>query len=77
MEYQDIIVRKDAGVAVITLNRPEVLNALRPEMRDEIGDAFESFQSDDTVRAVVITGAGRGFCAGGDLRIMNKFKELP
>ncbi len=75
MEYHDIIVRKDAGVAVITLNRPEVLNALRPEMRDEIGDAFESFQSDDTVRAVVITGAGRGFCAGGDLRIMNKFKK--
>jgi len=75
MEYQDIIVRKDVGVAVITLNRPDVLNALRPKMRDEIGDAFESFQKDDTVRAVVITGAGRGFCAGGDLRIMDKLKK--
>jgi len=75
MEYQDIIVRKDVGVAVITLNRPDVLNALRPKMRDEIGDAFESFQKDDAVRAVVITGAGRGFCAGGDLRIMDKLKK--
>ena len=72
MEYQDIIVRQDDGVAVVTLNRPDVLNALRPEMRDEIGDAFEGFQKDETVRAVVLTGAGRGFCAGGDLRLMNQ-----
>jgi 2-(1,2-epoxy-1,2-dihydrophenyl)acetyl-CoA isomerase len=74
MEYQDIIVQKDGAVGVVTLNRPEVLNAFRPQMRDEISHAFESFQHDDTIRAAVITGAGRGFCAGGDMKIMNEVK---
>lgn len=74
MEYQDIIVRRDGNVAVVTLNRPEVLNALRPQMRNDIANAFESFHGDETVRAVVLTGAGRGFCAGGDLRLMTEPK---
>ena len=58
MTYQDIIVSRNNGVAVVTLSRPEVLNALSEAMREEIGTAFESFQDDDTVRAVVITGEG-------------------
>jgi len=74
MEYQDLIIRKEDKVAVVTLNRPEVLNALRPEMRKDIANAFESFHHDDSVRAVVLTGAGRGFCAGGDLRLMTEPK---
>ena len=75
MTYQDIIVSRNNGVAVVTLSRPEVLNALSEAMREEIGTAFESFQDDDTVRAVVITGAGRAFCAGGDLKMFDKLSD--
>ena len=56
------------GVAWITLNRPERLNALTFEVYRELTDAFAALQSDDSVRAVVITGAGRAFCSGGDVR---------
>ena len=75
MHYEDIIVSQDNGVAVVTLNRPEVLNALRKEMREELIVAFENFRKDDMVRAVVITGAGRGFCSGGDLKTFDQFKS--
>jgi enoyl-CoA hydratase/carnithine racemase len=56
------------GVAEITLNRPERLNALTFEVYRELTDAFGALQSDDSVRAVVVTGAGRAFCSGGDVR---------
>ncbi|HEX8162851.1 MAG TPA: enoyl-CoA hydratase family protein [Pyrinomonadaceae bacterium] len=56
------------GVAWITLNRPERLNALTFEVYRELTDAFAALQSDDSVRAVVVTGAGRAFCSGGDVR---------
>lgn len=55
------------GVATITLNRPEVLNALSAALLAELRQAMERAAADDTVRAVVFTGAGRGFCAGADL----------
>ena len=55
------------GVATVTLNRPERLNALTPQMRMELLDVFAEADADDAVRAVVITGAGRGFCAGADM----------
>lgn len=55
------------GVATITLNRPEVLNSCTRSMARELGDALERVASDDDLRAVVLTGAGRGFCAGQDL----------
>lgn len=54
-------------VATITLNRPEQLNAFTGTMMNEIIDAFDLIDADDEVRAVVVTGAGRGFCAGADL----------
>ena len=66
MEYKHILVEKKEGVAMLTLNRPEVLNAWMTEMRDEVGAALESFGTDDEVRVVIITGAGRAFCAGHD-----------
>jgi 2-(1,2-epoxy-1,2-dihydrophenyl)acetyl-CoA isomerase len=55
------------AVAVLTLDRPERLNAINPALRDEIHAALEAACADDQVRALVITGAGRGFCAGADL----------
>jgi enoyl-CoA hydratase/carnithine racemase len=55
------------GVATITLNRPDRLNALNTEMQQALLDAFDRTDGDDGVRAVVVTGAGRAFCAGADL----------
>ena len=66
--YQSIEVTNADGVATITLNRPESLNALNAAMRRELVDALKSMARDDTVRAVVLTGRGRGFCSGADLR---------
>ena len=54
-------------IATITLSRPDQLNAFTPVMRDELIDAFDRADSDDDVRAVVVTGRGRAFCAGADL----------
>ena len=55
------------GVATITLNRPEVLNALTFEIYAQLRDLFEDLRHADAVKAVVITGTGRGFCSGGDV----------
>jgi enoyl-CoA hydratase/carnithine racemase len=67
MEYEQITYAVASGVATITLNRPERLNALTPRMADELIDACDHLDDDDAVRAVVVTGAGRAFCAGADL----------
>ena len=65
--YEQIIYEVADGVATITLNRPDQLNAFTGTMMNEIIDAFDQIDGDDAVRAVVVTGAGRGFCAGADL----------
>lgn len=70
MAYQDIIYTKAEGIATITLNRPDRLNAIVPRMMYEMAEALEDAQNDDEVRVVVITGAGRGFCAGADVKEM-------
>jgi enoyl-CoA hydratase/carnithine racemase len=57
----------DGAVAVVTLNRPEKLNAFIPDMQRLLVEAFDRTDSNDSVRAVIVTGAGRGFCAGADL----------
>ena len=67
MNYDSIVYEVDEGVALITLNRPERLNAWNAHMAAELGSALAATQTDDAVRAVVITGAGRAFCAGQDL----------
>ena len=64
----DVDVTKDAGVLTITLNRPDVLNALNASVHRGLFDALQIAAADETVRAVVITGAGRGFCVGQDLQ---------
>ena len=63
----DILFDVGQGVATITLNRPDVLNSFRRPMATALVEALERVRADDAVRAVVITGAGRGFCAGQDL----------
>jgi 2-(1,2-epoxy-1,2-dihydrophenyl)acetyl-CoA isomerase len=68
--YEHIDVNEDSGIVTITLNRPEKLNALVGHMRRDLAEALEAAGSDRTVRVVVITGAGRAFCAGGDVAFM-------
>lgn len=67
MEYQHVVRRVEAGVLTVTLNRPEVLNSCNRRMAGELRDVFEGAASEDAVRAVLMTGTGRAFCAGQDL----------
>ena len=67
MDYQDITLDISDGIATITLNRPDKLNAFTGRMMHEIIDAFDTTDADDSVKAVIVTGAGKGFCAGADL----------
>jgi 2-(1,2-epoxy-1,2-dihydrophenyl)acetyl-CoA isomerase len=66
--YETLLSQADGGVLTITLNRPEALNALNAVMRRELLGAIKDAGRDAELRAIVITGAGRGFCAGADLR---------
>jgi enoyl-CoA hydratase/carnithine racemase len=67
MSFQEIRYEVAEGVLTITLDRPDRLNAFTPTMARELIEAFDQADADDAVRAVVVTGAGRGFCAGADL----------
>ncbi|MEL6828361.1 MAG: enoyl-CoA hydratase [Pseudomonadota bacterium] len=65
--YQDILTHIEDDILVITLNRPDRLNAWTGQMQAEVQDAIETAGRDDAVRCIVVTGAGRGFCAGADM----------
>jgi enoyl-CoA hydratase/carnithine racemase len=65
-----VLTRHAGGVAVATLNRPEVLNAVDGPMRTDLARMLEQVEADDSIRALILTGAGRGFCAGGDIKGM-------
>jgi enoyl-CoA hydratase/carnithine racemase len=67
MAYERILYEVRDDVALITLNRPDRLNAWTPGMAEELADAFERANADRSVGAMVVTGAGRGFCAGADM----------
>jgi enoyl-CoA hydratase/carnithine racemase len=67
MSYDTLLYDVHDHVATITLNRPDRLNAFNEQMRDELLEVFDRIDADDEVRAVIMTGAGRGFCAGADL----------
>jgi enoyl-CoA hydratase/carnithine racemase len=73
MKYKTIELIKEEGIAIVYLNRPEVLNALNETMKNELIHALKETEEDDSVRAMILTGRGRGFCAGADL---NRFVEV-
>jgi enoyl-CoA hydratase len=72
MELQDLLYEKREHTAWVTLNRPQALNAITPEMIRSLRLAAEDARDDSNIRALVITGAGRGFCAGADIRVMDR-----
>jgi 1,4-dihydroxy-2-naphthoyl-CoA synthase len=72
MVYTDILYGVDDFVATIMLNRPDKLNAWTSEMDADVRRAIESAAADDAVRAIVFTGAGRGFCAGADMSRLSR-----
>ncbi|MCH7743577.1 MAG: crotonase/enoyl-CoA hydratase family protein [Proteobacteria bacterium] len=67
MDYEQIIYDVDENILTITLNRPDKLNAFTGQMLNELLDALDRADADDDVKAIIFTGAGRGFCAGADL----------
>ena len=67
MEFKTLLINKIDGVAVITLNRPEKLNAVNLRMRLEFLELLDDLSVDDEVRVIIVTGAGRAFCAGADI----------
>lgn len=67
MAYETILTSLDSGVLTLTLNRPEALNAYTATMGAELADAFVEADANDDVRVIIVTGAGRGFCAGADM----------
>jgi 2-(1,2-epoxy-1,2-dihydrophenyl)acetyl-CoA isomerase len=67
MNYENILFSIENGIARLTLNRPDKLNSFTTEMHAEVRSALDRVQEDDTARVLVLTGAGRGFCAGQDL----------
>ena len=72
MNYETIILGKKESIATITLNRPERLNAMSRELGQELMSALDDVDNDNEMRVLVITGAGRAFCAGGDTGRINE-----
>ncbi|MBI4283955.1 MAG: enoyl-CoA hydratase [Chloroflexi bacterium] len=77
---EEVIFEKEGNIAIMTLNRPEKLNALTTEMRQPMAEAVAKVHADDDIRVLIVTGAGRGFCAGTDVggqaaRLSGEVKE--
>src|SRR5262245_51730384 len=70
MTYQNIVVRTEGRVGIITLNRPQALNALSSALMDELSDAIDKFEADNEIRCVIITGSEKAFAAGADITEM-------
>ena len=73
--YKCLLYEMKDGVATLTLNRPERLNALGDTLRDDLQDAVTRASDDPEVRVMIVTGAGKGFCSGGDVKAMSERKE--
>lgn len=72
--YQYLIFERKGPVGVVTLNRPEVLNACNPDMHREVQAVMDEAEDDSNIHSIVINGAGRAFCSGSDLRDVSKFQ---
>jgi enoyl-CoA hydratase/carnithine racemase len=73
--YKCLLYEVKDAVATLTLNRPERLNALGDTLREDFHDAVLRASADPEVRVIIVTGAGKGFCSGGDVKAMNEAKE--
>ena len=76
MPYETILYDVDGPVLTITLNRPDKLNAYTAVMGAELADAFQRADQDDQVRVVIVTGAGRAFCAGADINLIHSIRTV-
>ena len=70
MTYNTILVETHDGVGLITLNRPDALNALSPELLGELAEALSAYDADDSIGAIVLTGSEKAFAAGADIKEM-------
>src|SRR3954466_5797883 len=77
MTYSLIDLKVEGAIAILTLNRPEKRNAMSDAMRTEFIDALEHVAADKAIHALVLTGAGKGFCAGGDIAGMQQRMQAP
>jgi 2-(1,2-epoxy-1,2-dihydrophenyl)acetyl-CoA isomerase len=75
MTYKCLLYDEQDGIVTLTLNRPERLNALGDTLRDDLHHAIIRASADAAVRVIILTGAGRGFCSGGDVKAMHEAKE--
>jgi 2-(1,2-epoxy-1,2-dihydrophenyl)acetyl-CoA isomerase len=75
MSYKCLLYEVKDGIATLTMNRPERLNALGDTLRDDLQEAVTRAAEDSDVRVLILTGAGRGFCSGGDVKAMNERRE--
>lgn len=75
MSFDHVLVEETDGIGTITLNRPDKLNAFAGRMRQEVGDAVRAMAADTSVKVLVITGAGRAFCAGADIGYMRELLD--
>lgn len=73
--YEDILYRVEDGVAVVTLNRPHKLNAWRGEMDRDVRAAMRAANDDPAVKVIILTGAGKGFCAGADMNMLQTIQS--
>ena len=76
MGYEELKLEKAESIAVLTLNRPERLNALTTKMMREFRKLFKELEEDDDVRVLIITGAGKGFCAGANVNLLASITQL-
>lgn len=76
MQYENILFVKENGIGIITLNRPQALNATNAQLVMELSTLWDEIEKDDTVRAVIITGSPKAFAAGGDIKFMSSATPL-
>jgi 2-(1,2-epoxy-1,2-dihydrophenyl)acetyl-CoA isomerase len=67
MDFEDILLEKEGGVTTLTLNRPDRLNSFTTQMYRELSNVMNQIKMDDEIKVIILTGAGRGFCAGSDV----------